>query len=284
MITPRDLSVLSALVRYYVLNRGQIQRLCFSDDRHGRITRRRLQALVDGHYISRQAMLFCHPSEAPAAPVYFPAQRGVELLAAHFEDERYLATPTQSPIPHHVQHWLAVSDLHITLDMAVETDPEAKIAEWVNEYDVVNKDESQPERRFRLYTLLRDSPRLVCAPDAAMLLTCRGHAKTFYFELDRATTGAHQVAGSKTQGYAVFAELGFARRHYPQATVEGFTILCVAPNARRRDALRNAISDKPGAKLWRFASVEELSPETVLRKPIWYPCTGEKAALIKGES
>ncbi len=284
MITPRDVQILRILVRYYVLNRNQIQRLCFPNDSHGRITRRRLEVLVEGHYINRQAMLFCHPHEGPAAPVYFPAQRGVDILAAESDDERILTTPTQTPIPHHVQHWLGISDLHIALDEAIEGDPDAKIADWVNEYDIVNKDESQPERRFRLYTLLRDSPRLVCAPDAAMLLTCRGHAKTFYFEFDRATTGVQQVANSKTQGYAVSAEIGLARKHFPQATFDGFTVLCVTPNERRRNTLRNAIADKPGAKLWRFAASSELTPETVFRQPIWYPCVGEPAALIKQDS
>ena len=46
MITERDILILVALVRYYVLNRQQIQRLVFPTDSNGRITRRRLQSLV----------------------------------------------------------------------------------------------------------------------------------------------------------------------------------------------------------------------------------------------
>ena len=42
MITQRDIEVLLALYRYYVLNRPQIQRLCFANDTTGRVTRRRL--------------------------------------------------------------------------------------------------------------------------------------------------------------------------------------------------------------------------------------------------
>ena len=53
MITARDIAILLALVRYYVLNRVQIQRLCFPGDEDGRITRRRLQSLVDVKLINR---------------------------------------------------------------------------------------------------------------------------------------------------------------------------------------------------------------------------------------
>ena len=76
MITDRDILILLALVRYYVLNREQIQRLVFPTDRNGRITRRRLQSLVDEHLINRQNLLFCHPSATPA-PVYFLRRKAV---------------------------------------------------------------------------------------------------------------------------------------------------------------------------------------------------------------
>jgi hypothetical protein len=124
---------------------------------------------------------------------------------------------------------------------------------------------------------------LVCAPDAAFLLSLRGHRKVFYLEQDRATSGVQQIASSKTQGYAVMAERCLHRRHFPDATVDSFTVLMVAPNARRRDALRKAIDSKPGAHLWRFASVEELLPTALFSSPIFYPCAGEPAPLIRGK-
>ena len=284
MITERDIAVLLALVRYYVLNRQQIQHLVFANDPNGRVTRRRLQSLIEQSLINRQGTLFCHPSAGTAAPVYYPARKGCELLAEHFDDERYLLTPTQSPVPHHTFHWLAVSDTHIALDEAVELQnadhPKtngdhadhrtAKIAGWVNEWDIVNKYESSPEKRFKLYTLIRENPRLICAPDAAFLLTYREHSKVFYLEQDRNTSGVQQIASSKTQGYATMAETGMHRRHFPEATVDGFTVLMVAPTPRRRDALRKALRGKPGAKLWRFASVDELKPERALFQAIWH--------------
>ena len=164
MLTDRDFAILCAVVRYYVLNRQQIQRICFPQDPNGRVTRRRLQALVAAGLLNRQNTLFCHPLAGPAAPVYFPSRKGCELLAEMYDDERFLATPTQAPIPHHTLHWLAVSDTHITLDDAIKTQTAVTLDGWLNEWDICNKDESAPEKRFRLYTLIRESPRLVCAP------------------------------------------------------------------------------------------------------------------------
>lgn len=271
MITERDLLVLLALVRYYVLNRQQVQYLVFRNDPNGRITRRRLQLLVDEHYINRQNLLFCRDNGS-GAPVYFPARRGCELLAEHYEDQRFLLTPTQAPIPHHVLHWLAIADTHIAFDEAVASQTEVQIDGFINEWDIVNKDESAPEKRFRLYTLIRESPRLVCAPDAAFLLSSQGHKKVFYLEQDRATSGALQIASSKTQGYAVMAETHLHRRHFPQTTLNQFSVLLVAPTPKRRDSLRRAIKDKPGAVLWRFVAAGDLRPERLLFDPIYYTC------------
>ncbi len=286
MVTDRDLAILRAVARYYVLNRQQIQRLVFPDDANGRIARRRLQTLIDADLLSRQSMLVCHPANGAPAPVYYPSRRGIELLAEATGDDRFLAISSQAPTMHHVWHWLAVSETHITFDEAIasqldESANNVQIAEWFNEYDIVNPAESSPELRFRLYTLLRSSPRLACAPDAAFLLSMRGHSKVFYLEQDRATTGVHQIAASKAQGYSVLAEVNGHRRHFPDATIDTFTVLMVAPNARRRDALRKAIREKGRANLWRFASQEDMKPEKLFHDPIWYPCEGDPAPLIK---
>ncbi len=286
MVTDRDFAILRAVARYYVLNRQQLQRLVFPDDTHGRITRRRLQSLIDADLLSRQPMLVCHPSNGAPAPVYYPSLRGNALLAEMTGDDRFLAIPSQAPTMHHVWHWLAVSETHIAFDEAVRSQDldsanSIQIAEWFNEYDILNPTETLPEKRFRLYTLLRSSPRLICAPDAAFMLATRGHSKVFYLEQDRATTGVHQVAASKSQGYSVLAEVNGHRRHFPEATIDTFTVLMIAPNARRRDALRKVIREKRGAQLWRFASQEDVKSEKLLHDPIWYPCDGEPASLIK---
>jgi hypothetical protein len=175
-----------------------------------------------------------------------------------------------------------VSETHIALNEAIRLQSPVTVNGWLNEWDVCNKDESAPEKRFRLYTLIRESPRLVCAPDAAFLLTVRGHSKVFYLEQDRNTSGVFQIASSKTPGYAAMAEQQLHRRHFPESTLDDFSVLMVAPTPKRRDALRKAIRDKGAAKLWRFAAAGEVQPDKFLHEPIWCPVDGEPTPLIKG--
>ena len=281
MITERDILILHALVQYFVLNRQQIQRLVFPDDNNGRITRRRLQLLVDNHFINRQNMLYCFPGVSPA-PVYYPSQKGCDFLAEHLDDDRIQQTPTQTPIHHHVLHWLAVSDTHITLNEAIGAQEDAAVEGWINEWDVVNKDETAPEKKFRLYTLLRDNPRLVCAPDAAFLLSMHGHRKVFYIEQDRATSGVQQVANGKSQGYAALAQQSRHLKHFPTTTVNSFSVLMITMNPKRRDNLRRAFQEKPGNELWRFAAVQDVTPEKFLFEPIFYACNdNDPKPLVK---
>lgn len=282
MLNPdRDIEILRALCRYYVLNRAQVQRLFFASSQGDRIARRRLQELLNERLINRTQVQVMLPGTGSPAPAYYPSRKGCELLAEHDKDDRYYLTPTQTPNPHHLFHWLALSDVHIALDAALKLQPDAECLDWLNEWDIANKDEQQPERRYRLYTLIQDQPRLVCAPDAGLLLSVRGQSKAHYVELDRNTSGVRQIAASKTAGYAAMAERQLHRRHFPQATLDAFAVLSVSPSANRRDVLKRAIAEKPGAPLWRFACMADLTPEGFLSQAVWHRCDDQVVPLVK---
>ena len=281
MITERDVEILRAIARYRVVSRAQIQRLCFPNSQTGRATRRRLQALVRAGFINRTRTPIFNPHGGTAWPAYYPSKQGIEFLTEHFDDDGFLAIPARSPEPFHLLHWLAVADTHIVLDHAIARQSAVQLEGWISEQDIVNPEETQPERRYRLYTLLRERPRLVCVPDAAFLLEMGQHRKVFYLEQDRATTGVRQVAARKTPGYAELFKRNFYTRHFPQATVPGFSVLFIAPTARRRDTLRRAIKDKPGADLWKFAAQSDLTPESFLHDRVFFPCEGDPVPLVK---
>ena len=281
MITDRDIDILRKVARYYVVSRLHVQRLCFPDDRTGRATRRRLQALISANLIQRCRAPIFNPGGGSPWPAYYPSRLGAELLAQHLDDERFLATPTRSPEPFHLHHWLAVTDTHIALDQAIAGQNVVRLENWLNEWDVVNPQATQPEQRYRLYTLLRENPRLVCAPDSAFLLAVGEHRKVFYLEQDRSTSGVRQIAARKTPGYAEMAKRHSHRRHFPDTTLPIFTVLMIVPTAGRRDALKKALRGKPGAEHWKFAVVSDLTPERFLHSPVFYPCEGEPTPLVK---
>jgi len=109
----------------------------------------------------------------------------------------------------------------------------------------------------------------------------RFNSKRLCMKQDRATSGVRQIANSKTAGYAEMAERLLHRRHFPAATLDGFSVLMVAPTAKRRDALRRAIAGKPGWELWRFVAMDELLPEKLLYEPIYYTCDAGPQPLLR---
>lgn len=288
MITERDIQVLLALVQFYLLTRSQVQRLCFPEDQKSRIARRRLQVLVEAGFINRYSLFVYHPALGAPSPIYYLSRKGTEFLASHFDDDKYATANTQPPQANMILHWIALTDTHITVQEAVARQKEVALRGWINEFDVVNKNEAKPEKRFRLYTLIREEPRMVCAPDAAFLLEAhsygpvpRAFCKVFFVEQDRATSGDQQIAASKTPGYAALAEQQLHRRHFPETNLDSFSVLLVTPSINRRNHLARAFRNKPGAELWKFCAVPDLTPEKVLREPIWYPVEGDPQPLIK---
>ena len=232
--------------------------------------------------LQRQPVQICDLDGGTPSSVYFPARRGLEIIAEHFSDKSLLRVSTQAPQPHCVRHWLAVSETHILIDQALATQSAVQLSGWLNEWDTASPEDAEPEKRYRLYTLLDESPRLVCAPDASFLLALGPHRKVYYLEQDMNTTGVERIAAIKTKGFAELAERGWHLRHWPETTVPTFTVLMIAPNARRRDHLRRAINGKPGCGLWRFIAKEDLTPQSVLSAPILYRCdSDDPVALVK---
>src|SRR5438874_9090221 len=108
MLTERDDRILAVLARYVLLDRRRVQRLCFPTDPSGRITRRRIAALLREKMIQRSRLEIVNPRDGMPAPAYFLAARGRERLAEIHRDDRYLALPISFPQPLHLHHMLAV--------------------------------------------------------------------------------------------------------------------------------------------------------------------------------
>jgi hypothetical protein len=274
---PRQLNILKAVAAYYTLTRAQIQEV--TGETNARVLRKHLQQLVRLGLLNRTGMEVVNPGDGAPAPVYFLSRKGAELLAAEV-DERYLHCCTQTPNWQHLRHWTTVAQFHVVLDRAVALQDEARVGGWLGEWDVATTDEKEPEKRFTLYSLLREKPRLVSNPDAAFLLCVRGFAKVYYVEVDRATSGIQQIANSKSPGYAELLRTKRHRRHF-ETNMDTFGVLSISPTAGRRDLLRKALKGKDGCELWKFCCWPEFTPASVLLEPIWWPCEGEPAPLIK---
>lgn len=277
----RDVEVIASVARYYTLTRAQINRLHFPNDHDGRLTRKRLRILHEAGLINRANMQVTNPLMGSPGYVYYPSAKGCDFLAQEKENPNLKDVCTRTPNWMHMYHYVAIADAHILLDQAIQKSTAVAIDHWISEWDVLNAEEKEPEKRYRLYTKL--GQKLVCAPDAAFLLAKDGFRKVFYVELDRDTTeSSDRVAAQKCQGFAgLFEKRAHLHKHFPMANVEKFTVLFIVPTVRRRDALRASFSNKPAPWMYKFAALVDLKPETFLTERIWYPCVGDPAALVK---
>jgi hypothetical protein len=281
MLQIRDIEVIASVARYYTLTRSQINRLHFPTDHDGRITRKRVRFISEDGLINRTNMQVVNPSMGAPAYVYYPSAKGCAFLAQELKDERYKSVCTLTPNWQYLYHWVEVAQTHICLDLAASQIEDVNVDDWISEWSIANPEEKEPEKRFRLFTRL--GQKLVCAPDAAFLLEKEGFRKAYYLEQDRdRTKSSDRVAAQKCHGYAgLFEKRLHVSRHFPTVNVEKFTVLFVAPTANRRDALKRSFSTKPAAWLYRFAAHCDLTPETFLTAPVWHPCAGDPAPLIK---
>lgn len=270
MLTPRDVGVLENLSRYFLMNRRMVQSRCYRTDRDGRITRRRLQALVNEGYINRHRMRVVNPADEFPSPVYFLAERGRQFLAEHLKDDAILHKPVKITQTGHIFHYLAVTQTHMTLDDAIARHDDVELDVWFNEFEIVNPQESDSDRHFTLFTKLTEEPAIVCAPDAGFQLAMQDHRGVFYLEQDRDTSGHRQVARYKHKGYAELLRQRAHRRAFPSTTRDGFHVLLICPSERRRDALRRAFRGKDGEQLWLFASMTDIKPESFLTGDIFF--------------
>lgn len=266
-LTPRKLAVIKAVCDYYTLTRALIQLIVgVANDR---VMRDILQELCRAGLVNKTRMQAVNPAAGNPAPVYFPTRMGAELIAGETGVERYLSVCTKTPDWTHLWHWLGVAEFHVRLDQAVALHPGVSLLGWYGEWDEVNPHADKPQERYRIFSLIREKPRLVCAPDAVFAIGVGPHSKTYYLEFERSTSGIQQIAASKTPGYAAMLDGRLHQRHF-QTTAESFTVLHLSPTPGRRDLLRKAVASKEGASLHRFASFTDWTQEKALTEAIFY--------------
>ncbi len=279
-VTEHDVQLLKVLARFYVLTREQLQRICFPDHSGGRSTRKRLLKLQNAGFVQKHRVPVAFPGTCNAAPIYYLTRAGAEILASWCDDATYLAVNLRHPRPDRLNHWIAVNETRILIEQAIARQTNVSLDRWINEWETVDKEAAEPQR-FCLHTQLSIDPPLSCSPDAAFLLSLRGHRKVFYLEQDLGTSSPKQIAARKTKGYAALAEQQLHRRHFPETTLDTFGVLCITTNAYRCEQTAKQIEKRPRPDLWLFINEKELTPETFLHGAITLNHKLETAPLVK---
>lgn len=282
VVTDRDLELLKSLRRYRFLTTALLRDLCITSDDDGRVTRDRLRKLRHEGLVHKLQAEVVNPLTTPCVPVYIPTEKGCCLLASRTGDVRFLLGAQSSTRAwQNLAHYVEVSRLHIAIDRAFQAQRRVQMGDLYFEHDVLNPAANDPAEKYRLYTVITESPRRIfCVPDSAFEIVVGQHRKAYYVELERGTDTPGRVAAKKTPGYAGLQATKKYLQHFPQAV--GFAVLVFAPNAGWRDALREAARQHAGHELWRFASSTEVKADTFLSAPIFYTCTEGPFPLIAG--
>lgn len=282
----RDIQALTMLAQYFMLTSRQLRQLCFHDDSTGRVTRRRMLKMSQDGLVRKRQLLVVNPRDGAASPVFHLTKIGREFLASHYDDESYLQKPVEPSQPQHLFHYVGVSDSHILLDEAIAKQSHIGLDCWVNEDEFVNPDETDKNKRVKLLTQFQDSNKVVCAPDAAFVLSANGHRAVMYVELDRDSFYHDRVAARKTPGYKKHLAMRAHMKHFPTSTLNSFFVLFIAPTEKRvrqlRDAFAKTNTGDPALNIYRFGSFETLTPENVLTAPVFRCCHHDNlVSLVK---
>ncbi|QDT91456.1 hypothetical protein Pan161_31140 [Gimesia algae] len=280
IVTENDIQILALLAHYYVLTREQIQRLCAPHLVSGRSLRRRITKLRQADYLFKHRVPVALPGTNGAAPVYYLTKNGAELLASYHDDGTYLATNTRNPRADLLNHWIEINNTRMMIEQAIAQQEEVVLENWINEWETVNKSDHEKEH-FYLQTKLSDNPPLSCSPDAGFVLSLRGHKKVFYLEQDLGTSSPKQIAARKTKGYAELANRKLHRKHFPETTLDNFTILFITPTAYRCQTMAERIRTRPRPDLWLCIDQHDLTPESFLYGQITWNHKGERGSIVK---
>ncbi|MEP3479767.1 MAG: replication-relaxation family protein [Fuerstiella sp.] len=286
ILQPRDIRVLSHFARYFMLTSRQVRELEFSGDTTGRATRRRLTLMAKEGYLRKRNLYVVNPKDGAATPVYHLDRTGRDFLAGHFDDDCLRLLPIEPSQPQHLYHYVAVAESHRIFDQAITvTSEKVTIPRWYNEDEIINPEVERAGDRRYLRTDFNESPKVVCIPDAAFLVEYNRHKIAIYLEQDRDSFFHDRVAARKSRGYERLLASKGHRRHFPDSTVDFFYVMFIAPTSRRADQLCRAFKKRNGdseaAKVYRFASLNEITPNDLLFEPVLRHChRDEKVSLI----
>ena len=288
ILQERDIEVLSYLAQYFILTAAQLREMCFPDDTTGRVTRRRLTKMVHDGFVRRRQMQVVNPVTGAASPVYHLTAEGRIFLAGHFDDELLLQKPIEPSQPQHLFHYTAVSESHRLFNRAAAANPEVEVKLWVNEDEIVNPDEPEKKNRHLLRTAFEGDRNLVCLPDGAMVLQYKDQRAVLYLEQDRDTYFHDRVAARKSPGYRELLLRSGHKVHFPETTLPFFYVLFIAPNAKRRDQLRQAFRKKNEnhdiQKVYRFLAFDEALKSNLFFDPLCVCCHHDNRVPIVQQS
>ncbi len=266
-VTDRKISILTFARRYGNISAALVAK--YVTGRDGSLARSELRKLEALGFMRRRHSQV--PTTASSVcPVWSITVKGAAALATLLDDMTLFLEAEIGGNPQAFGHHLQVSECLIQIDRAVAQQEAVQLGRIHFENECVSS-ESEPEKKYKLYTVVAEGPkRIVAIPDASVEFHLGCYKKAFYLEYETGSDGsAHRVARKKSPGYVGMYERKLWLRHYPQS--KSMSVLAVCPSPNWRDELRKHMAAQPGRSLWRFLAVQDVS--RFLQEPVIYTCT-----------
>ncbi len=259
-LTKRDIRILEGIYTHGgMLSLRQIDRLFFTG-RGSAHPRQRMSKLFVNRYVAMPS-----PKELHQVPygetVYWLDERGAEIVAGLYGETPKTFDYRRDIRWSLVAHDLRVNDVHIAVTQACERDERLELQHWEGESvfrawpDIVTYTNERGRQQRR---------RII--PDSFFHITRDGRDYAFLLELDMATE--HNPRVGRTKILPGLAYLG-SEAYRERFRLQYGRWLFVTTGERRMHNMR-AQARRMGARgEFYFTTFEQLTPETVLREPIW---------------
>ncbi len=253
-LTTRDGQMLHMVHAYRALTISQLRRRFFSTPGARSACYTRVQHLVHtNHLVARR--LSSVTGVGSGKTLLSLDRRGRVVVAELLGCSRAeLGRDPRFVSPLMLAHHLAIGDVRLSLELAVETSPQFRLVDWI------------PEATLKQHPLQAVDPRTGqtlrwVADGAVTLWLTDGRTQAFWFELDRATIPGKRLR-PKLRGYLL------------QADTQPQPVLFVVQDTARRAAIATWVSaeaarlDADPTLVW-LTTAEQLTEQTVLTQPIW---------------
>jgi hypothetical protein len=291
VITPRDVHILKVLSKYRYLTTNDLKRLCFAANKNTLRTQQRLKLLTDVGLVDR--MMQFHDDGRRKAFCFFLSEFGYTYLQENGHDVPSYVSKRAGKVKYvFLQHTLDVVSFWITLELSLQriTDVEIVltfIPDFEIRQDALLKESKQSIRTkdrelYQEVIAPHSKHKFVVYPDALFTLTAKHgdeeQTKMFALEIDRGSETLETIR-QKIIAYDLALKQGKLKK-YGDVNDKNFAVLVQTNSAKRASNLREGLIGTSGEHLVWITSVQEVTDDSLLLKPIWTDARGKRKAIL----
>lgn len=254
--TERDKLILEAVHAYDgMLGFAQLQRMFFTGESQ---TKQRLKLLYQHKYLNRP-----NKEQRRRLPqmIYWLDKRGAEFVASLNGNALREFPWRKQPRWFQAEHDLAVNDFRLDMEDACKDDPDIHLETWTPESEFW----AYPDKVSYTYQDRKQTRNI--RPDGYFMLATQKHYIRYLLEIDRSTEDNPRFFREKIlPGLAYIKTENYEQRFGHRS---GRWLVVTTGERRLKNMIRQAKSANAKG-LFYFTTYGQITPETILRGPIWH--------------